>query len=203
MSTLEALAEPVFSTEPLVVWRSWRLCLQREAPRICPIGDHGHPWSPFAPLKAACARRRFHPAPAPGCACGIYGLKDVMVLGSTRSPAVIGTVALWGRVIEHQLGFRGEFAYPQRLRLVCVECFWRRGPFASDPTFVALFRRGTALPLCPAHLAVARECDLHIRSVRSASEMEESLLSAYAVDLLPAESSQKRQGEIETVSTDL
>jgi len=36
---------------------------------------------------------------------------------------VIGTVALWGGVIEHELGYRAEFGYPQRLRLICPECF--------------------------------------------------------------------------------
>ena len=37
---------------------------------------------------------------------------------------MLGRVALWGRVIEHEHGFRAQYAYPQRLRLICQFCFW-------------------------------------------------------------------------------
>lgn len=52
--------------------------------------------------------------------CGIYCFKtDEMLLGQTRilgpSPVVVGRVALWGRVAEHRLGYRGQFAYPVSL----------------------------------------------------------------------------------------
>jgi hypothetical protein len=183
-------AERVFLTEPIVVWRSWRLCFQRARPRIHPIGDRSRPWRPLAPSQAACGRRRFHRAPAPGCTCGLYGLKNATVLRQTRSPAVIGTVALWGQVIEHELGYRAEFGYPQRLRLVCPACFWWRGASGSNPVVVALFARHAALPLCAEHLSIARECGLPIRFVRSASDTEGALLSTYAVDLLPVEARQ-------------
>ena len=46
-------------------------------------------------------------------------------LRRTRCPAVLGRVALWGRVIEHEHGYRARFAYPQRLRLICQFCFWQ------------------------------------------------------------------------------
>ena len=116
----------------------------------------------------------------------MYGAKDAVVLERTRSPAVIGIVALWGRVIEHELGYRAEFGYPQRLRLICPECFWRREQLGANATVVALLPRGTAVPLCHVHLAIARTCDLPIRSLR-ASEIQAALLSTYAVDLLAAE----------------
>ena len=38
---------------------------------------------------------------------------------------MLGRVALWGRVIEHEHGYRARFAYPQRLRLLCQFCFWK------------------------------------------------------------------------------
>jgi hypothetical protein len=190
MTAFGLSAERVFLTEPLVMWRTWRLCFQRARPRIHPIGDRSRPWRPLAPSQATCGRRRFHRAPAPRCAWGLYGLKDATALRQSRSPAVIGTVALWGQVIEHELGYRAEFGYPQRLRLVCPECFWRRGPSGSNPRVVALFARQAALPLCASHLSIARECDLPIRSVLSASDAEGALLSMYAVDLLPVEAGQ-------------
>ena len=36
--------------------------------------------------------------------------------------SVVGTVSMWGRVIEHTRGARSRFAYPARLRLVCGPC---------------------------------------------------------------------------------
>ena len=35
--------------------------------------------------------------------------------GKTQCPGVLGRVALWGRVIEHECGYRARFAYPQRI----------------------------------------------------------------------------------------
>lgn len=54
------------------------------------------------------------PAPRENCSCGIYAassLDGAMKHGNL----VIGRVALWGTVIVHESGWRGEFAYPQAL----------------------------------------------------------------------------------------
>jgi len=43
--------------------------------------------------------------------CGLYALK-----GAPPTPATIsGEVALWGRIWEHQNGYRAQYAYPIRL----------------------------------------------------------------------------------------
>jgi hypothetical protein len=99
---------------------------------------------------------------------------------------VIGTAALWGRVVEHELGYRGELGYPQRLRLVCPECLWWPPSPGSSADVVAVLPRGLAVPLCNAHLVIANESGLAIRSLRSAHEIEIRLLSTYRVDLLPS-----------------
>ena len=57
----------------------------------------------------------FHEAPHLGCTCGLHGTHELDLLRRTRCPAVLGRVALWGRVIEHELGFRARYGYPQRL----------------------------------------------------------------------------------------
>jgi hypothetical protein len=187
MSLPERLGEPVFSIEPVLGWRSWRLSLRRERIRLYPIGRNWRPWSPLVPTKAACGHRRLHRAPAPRCTCGLYGAKDAAFLERAPSPAVIGTAALWGRVVEHELGYRGEFGYPQRVRLVCPECLWWPVSRTSCAHTVVVLPRGAAVPLCEPHLSIARECGLPIRFTRSAWEIESALLSTYAVDLLPTE----------------
>jgi len=80
-------------------------------------------WQPGRPLVARC-RAAGHRAPAEGCACGVYASADRdalldhgVCLGS--DPVVLGTVALWGTVIDDGGGaLRGEIAYPSSLALV-------------------------------------------------------------------------------------
>lgn len=59
-------------------------------------------------------------SPQERCHCGIYGmrtLEDVKLVIKGMSLyghlLVLGKVALWGKVIEHEKGYRAEFAYPQ------------------------------------------------------------------------------------------
>ena len=61
-----------------------------------------------------------HVAPADGCTCGIYAAREPAAawtyLRGRDEPhtvaRVIGRVMLWGRVVEHEDGWRAERAYP-------------------------------------------------------------------------------------------
>jgi hypothetical protein len=98
---------------------------------------------------------------------------------------VIGTVAIWGRVIEHLHGFRGAAAYPQRLQLVCPRCLWERGPAKARPDRVVRAGRDRLVPLCDEHLANAVDAGLvRPRAVVGAWDIEAALIGEYAVDLL-------------------
>jgi hypothetical protein len=61
------------------------------------------------------------PAPALNCSCGIYATRTLRDPGSAwRSGPqyarhVIGAVALWGRVVEHESGYRAQHARPVAL----------------------------------------------------------------------------------------
>lgn len=95
---------------PILAWRSWGLTDHGRL--FSPIS--GREWYPGRPFRAFC-RGRAHRAPDRSCECGVYATK--------RAPdvplsAVAGPVYLWGRVIEHELGYRAEFAYPHELTLV-------------------------------------------------------------------------------------
>jgi hypothetical protein len=73
-------------------------------------------------LKAVCVEIG-HPAPADRCNCGLYANPDLEALrqhGLCLAPEVIvlGQVALWGKVVDDEPSYRGEFAYPARLSLV-------------------------------------------------------------------------------------
>jgi hypothetical protein len=100
---------------------------------------------------------------------------------------VVGTASLWGRVIEHEHGWRASSAYPARLRLVCALCAWLE-PGTGEPVAAHVFG-GRVFPLCDAHRSGIELADG--RRTRPAGlppgEVQSELLDRYAVDLLPDE----------------
>lgn len=112
---------------PIVGWRVWQL----DANGLRSL--NGEPWVPGRPLQAGCrasssatfvgrahAAHLSHDAPQFDCTCGIYGTKNLDRLRTTQYwqyGSVHGEVSFWGSVVEHQQGFRAEFAYPKTLHL--------------------------------------------------------------------------------------
>ncbi len=185
------------SAEPIEGWRAWRLHRAEDGDlRIAPTTPRPD-WEPGVPIHATCsgAHEReymiynpelaaFHRSPEPGCTCGVHAMKDPRRLRRSRpgkSAGVIGTVAMWGRVIEHTKGWRAEFAYPARLRLICVWCLWN-GALPGLPARV-LERGSDLLPVCDGHVgepkAVGRALEL--------MTVQNAMLDTYGVELLPEE----------------
>ena len=90
---------------------------------------NGMPWVAGQPLAAQCRatlRRRAveglaQSDPHANCRCGVYGSKRLDSLKSIRfwKSGVRGEVLLWGTVVEHEHGWRAQFAYPKTLHLPC------------------------------------------------------------------------------------
>jgi hypothetical protein len=83
---------------------------------------------PGQPLSAACrtlAGRAedglaVHDAPQTDCTCGVYAAKSLdclRALGYMRYGSIYGELYLWGTVVEHQLGWRAQYAYPKNFTL--------------------------------------------------------------------------------------
>jgi hypothetical protein len=174
--------------EPVVAMRAWWLGWRPNAaaPVLLPVVAGGGPWPALRPARAVCRRRRRHEVPGIECLCGLHATTDEARLRRTRSPGVVGTVAMWGRIVQHERGYRAEMGYPQRLRLACFLCLAARGLGSDRPGFVARLRRGRLIPLCDEHLDLARRYDLPILEVLQARTVERALLDAYAVDPLGA-----------------
>ena len=115
--------------EPLCAWRLWEVETLDASPRLRSLYRSSF-WPVGAPLEARCeaqrlrlSRRPRHAAPTETCTCGIYAAPFELIrrkLTVDQSlPAgclfVIGTVSLWGDVLECERGWRAEFAYPGRL----------------------------------------------------------------------------------------
>lgn len=172
--------------EPVVGWRVWTLYARRRGAevRLRPIARSARPWPPFQPARATCTRHRRHPVPGFDCTCGLHAIRSVDRLRRARNPAVLGTAALWGRVIEHEHGYRAALAYPQRLMLVCYLCFWQWGPERSSADAVAVLRGGRMVPLCDEHVELSNRYGYPTRHLVQARRVEGALLSTYAVDPL-------------------
>jgi hypothetical protein len=185
------------STEPIEGWRAWRLRrtdagLLRIAPTT-PRPD----WEPGVAIHATCTAGderlymilnpelvEFHRSPEPGCTCGVHAMKDPRRLRRSRpgkNAGVIGTVSMWGRVVEHTKGWRAEYAYPARLRLICVWCLWD-GALPGLAEHV-LDRGGDLLPVCEAHTARPTA----VGDVLEAEPIRNEMLDTYGVELLPVE----------------
>jgi hypothetical protein len=152
-------------------------------------------WPARGPVRAVCAargERGWHPhrSPGEGCRCGIYAAKRLEQLPReayvvTAATAVVGSVAVWGKVIDHERGYRVEFAYPDRIRLVCAGClclFTERVPGG-----VVRFADGLLAPICAEHLPVMwldPNGPPLAGAPLDAGLIQEELLATYAVDLL-------------------
>ena len=188
MDTVRRDVATLALTEPIVAWRTWTLAGSRDAStvRLLPIAGDGRPWPPRRPATAACTRTRRHAVPRVGCTCGLHAVADLRTLRRTRDPAVLGTVALWGLIAEHDLGYRAAFGYPQRLGLVCYLCFSLSAIRSLDPVeAVVRHRGGRMVPLCEPHLELSRRYDYPMPTVLASGAVTSALLATYAVDPLP------------------
>jgi hypothetical protein len=183
--TLEGLSIDTAS-EPIVAWRAWALTGHRDGTGLLlrPVAKRARTWRPRQVVEASCRTSRWHDAPDPACTCGLHGTHGLEVLRKTKCPAVLGRVALWGRVVEHEHGYRAQFAYPQRLRLICQFCFWMTGARRAAPAHVGWFPRDVLMPMCDEHLAVARRNGVSPRAVLHADDVALRLRDTYAVDAL-------------------
>ncbi len=107
------------AADPVFGWRYWQLSPRR---LLRSVTQRQFEWPPGRVLRAVCVEVG-HPAPADRCNCGLYANPDLEALrqhGLCLAPDVIvlGQVALWGKVVDDEPNYRGEFAYPARLSLV-------------------------------------------------------------------------------------
>jgi hypothetical protein len=92
----------------------------------------GERWHPSQSLAARCRASAVvgtivgrsetaddHDAPQANCTCGIYAVKTLHHFRSAGYErfGIYGEVYLWGTVVEHELGWRTQFAYPKNLYL--------------------------------------------------------------------------------------
>ena len=111
---------------PIVGYRVWTLSTMG-LKSLC-----GEQWHPAQSLAARCRASTVvgtiasrvegndsHDAPQVNCTCGIYAVKTLHHFRSARYEqfGIYGEVYLWGTVVEHELGYRAQLAYPKNFFL--------------------------------------------------------------------------------------
>jgi len=112
-------------TSPIVGYRVWTWG-NTGLKSLC-----GKQWHPGQALEARCKASAVigtiagrtetandtHDAPEANCTCGIYAAKTFDHFSSSgyERYGIHGEVYLWRKVVEHQLGYRAQFAYPKSL----------------------------------------------------------------------------------------
>jgi hypothetical protein len=173
---------------PVVGWRAWQLSGRGSSFRLRPVGAHGRAWPPRRVAVANCWHLRFHRAPNLSCTCGLYATRESELLRLATARTVIGTVALWGTVIEHAFGYRAHFGYPDRLRLVCPICVAHADRNSGrEPIVVATFPGWQPTPLCDEHLEIALAVESSKPDLTPAKEVLSALLEVYGVQELALE----------------
>ena len=98
-----------------------------------------------------------HEPPQTDCTCGVYAAKNIEHLRQLgyEGRGIRGEVHLWGTVVEHERGWRAQFAYPKSLVLQpdaipsdTKEMEARLGALAAYDTDIFIVGWGQSIPLC-------------------------------------------------------
>ena len=106
----------------VIAHRGWELGFDGQRFSLASgYGSGSFTWVPGEPQVAACSRVPHADEVAPhwSCTCGLYAAKDSTCSVGT----VIGSVRLWGKYVEHETGWRAQYAYPKCLSSIrCAGC---------------------------------------------------------------------------------
>jgi hypothetical protein len=129
METGNAIRE-LAEAAPVLGWRAWAVMETAAGLRLGSV-LYDEVWGPGTTALAVCRRREDffaepippHPTPSSECGCGFHAARDaadaLSYLRGRNEPAtvcrILGEVALWGRLVETEAGWRAAAAYPVRL----------------------------------------------------------------------------------------
>lgn len=130
----EPALQPALVAGPITGYRLWPIYADGSNYWLGSLAVDSTQWMPGFPQVASCEQRGFnlfitHDAnktPHKGCTCGVHAMRhrEQLLLYLQAAPAskigrlvgiAAGSIMLWGRVIEHQHGYRAQYGYPHTI----------------------------------------------------------------------------------------
>lgn len=111
-SALDDEADAPLYAEEFVGWRGWQV----KKDGILASVNGGEIWEPGVEFEAVCNLGKPHQRiPWAKCSCGIYATKTLKKLRSNgyHAMGVLGTISMWGYMVDGGEGYRAQFAYPR------------------------------------------------------------------------------------------
>lgn len=120
--------------EPLLGWRAWKIRVPQNAPDSCPSFSSIILDTPWTPRRKVSAEHSFdlgancHGLVQAKCSCGVYAYSrpaeafDYLTRVRDRLACLtvevgLGSVSLWGRVVQCERGYKAQYAYPRHIYL--------------------------------------------------------------------------------------
>lgn len=113
--------------EPLTAYRAWQFSDTQRFNELAGFGSlslcslNSVPWQPKQAMVAHCTYgqradvHEGHESPHPECSCGVYAGKNLehLIEINYAQMGIHGEVSMWGNVLECELGYRAQYAYPK------------------------------------------------------------------------------------------
>src|ERR1700733_5475558 len=150
-------------TKPIIAYRAWT----RKELQLFSSVSTTIAWPFREKLESTCAVTK-HDGPTPfmDCTCGIHGFKKEKDMASSgfQHSGIVGRVALWGKIDEHENGYRAQYAYPQVLYLLgpkgseenaiirliadeyAIECVFATDDFKKEMQYIPAVQLYTMVP---------------------------------------------------------
>ena len=160
METGNAIRE-LTEAAPVIGWRVWIVSATAEGLRLGSV-LHDQVWTPGTTALASCRRHDDffaepmapHLTPSADCGCGFHAARDPVdatsYLQGRDEPATVcrllGEVALWGRLVETETGWRAAAAYPVRLYAADEEIVEALSVYGVPVLSASPERAGTHVP---------------------------------------------------------
>ena len=146
---------------PITGYRVWKWHRERLISLLLLSDEQWHPNRPHTARCALFGGLATHKAPHLRCTCGIYAGKT---LSQHSMVGIYGEVYLWGTVIEHEHGWRAQYAYPKSLFLSrhaglggTPRSARDLAPFTAYGADIFLHAEGEDVPLWSAHLGYSAD----------------------------------------------
>lgn len=109
--------------EPIIAWRVWKVDLKTNL--LTSVYMRDVIWQPGNVIQSDKLPNFEGATPVNNQSFGIHTWKTLQgalqYVSEWTMPCIVGTVSIWGHIVEHKDGYRAEFAYPDKLQILIMK----------------------------------------------------------------------------------